>query len=49
MRKVVGFEATSASRSSRGNPKPSSDSSGETAAKTMLPTRNFTESRTIAS
>ena len=42
MRKVSGRAATSASRSSFGNPNPMSVSSGETEQNTMLRTRNFT-------
>ena len=46
---LCGSAATSASRSSRGNAKPITVSSRENARYTILPTRNFTRSRTSAS
>jgi hypothetical protein len=44
-----GSEATNASLSSLGNPKPMTVSSREKARKTIRPTRNLTQSRMVAS
>src|SRR3954471_1098269 len=49
MRNFSGSPATSASRWSRGKPKPSSVSSRDSAANTICPTRNLARSRTTAS